>query len=76
MVKPNPAPSPRTLLHRAARVISGMAAEIRRSETVGGKWDLTDALVKLEHDDLRALATELRRLAKMLPLHDKASSRK
>lgn len=40
MVKPrrSGAPSPSMLLHRAARVISGMAAEIKRSEMVDGKW--------------------------------------
>lgn len=68
-------PSPRTLLHRAARIIAGVAEEIRRSETVGGKWlvdgpagwSLQAAEAKREHDDLRTLATELRRYARTLP---------
>lgn len=68
------APAPRTLLLRAARVIAGVAEEIRRSETVwlGGNkesWNLADALAKREHDELRGLATELRRYARTLPAH-------
>ncbi|HEX6827373.1 MAG TPA: hypothetical protein VF104_00185 [Burkholderiales bacterium] len=66
---------PKTLLHRAARVIAGVAEDLRRSETVGGKWlvdgpagwSLQAADAKREHDELRALATELRRYARTLP---------
>ncbi len=67
-----PSVTPRTLLHRAARVISGVAEEMRRSETImlgGNKRSLclADAIAKRKHEELRALATELRRYARTLP---------
>ncbi len=63
--------TPSTLLHRAARIISGVAEDIRRSETVDGRWlgSESNDIAKREHDELRALATELRRYARTLPAH-------
>lgn len=52
-------------INRAADMIESIAEELRSSHSINGAWNITDEVdqkAKDEHDDMKALASDLREI--------------